>query len=188
MDCKCPIVLSKTCNDVFLNDTISNKLCDHQVSPDGGTVQLASSPASSSRQLGGVAGETAELCVGVHNGTRETDLPPLSSVSTPALGLVACDSPSALVYNVATGQLSPRGARSECATVVQRTWRDATTPGMTLSACEAAPSETQQFQFNPATGALRPKASVCIATSVGSSTRVAYRDCCIALCPTSTER
>ena len=53
---------------------------------------------------------------------------------------------------------------------------------MVLSICEALPSLTQQFQHNPGTGALRPKASSCIASSLGESTRVAYRDCCIALC------
>jgi galactosylceramidase len=149
------------------------------VTPVGGTVQLAALPPW---RLAAEQDAAEQLCVGAANATHETE--PASSASAATLGLVACNSSSALLYSVATGRLSPRGAKGQCATAVQRTWGDAAAPAMTLSACKAAPSETQQFQYNPATGALRPKASVCIATSFQGSTRVAYRDCCIALCPT----
>ena len=72
---------------------------------------------------------------------------------------------------------------SQCASAVQRTFEDAAPAAMVLRPCAPAPSEAQQFQYNPATGALRPKVSSCIATSQGESAAVQYRDCCAALCP-----
>ena len=95
---------------------------------------------------------------------------------------VACGSNSALVYSVATGRISPRGngwrpVRHCSATGLERHGR----PGDGAQKVRGYP---EQFQYNPSTGALRPKARSCIAASQGESTRVADRDCCIVLCPT----
>ena len=137
------------------------------VGPGGGTIQLAG------QGPGTAATKAADLCVGATNVTEN---------GRAAITLVACGAKSALVYSVATGRISPRGDASQCVTAVQRTSEDTGAAAMVLSTCEALPSVTQQYQYNPGTGALRPKASSCIASSMGESTRVAYRDCCIALC------
>ena len=51
---------------------------------------------------------------------------------------------------------------------------------VTNASCVPIPDEKQQYQFHPATGALRPKASTCIAGF--ASTVNQYRDCCLAVC------
>ena len=99
-----------------------------------------------------------------------------------AVALVTCDSPLAVVYDVATGRISPRGNGSQCVTTVQRTALDPAAVAVVLGACVPIPSESQQFQYHPGTGALRPKASSCIASSHGESTPPQYRDCCLAMC------
>lgn len=142
----------------------------------GGAIQLGQ-PGSSPGDDSSTRVSTAvlqQLCVGVApNATKSDDS---------AVALVACGSELALAYNVTTGRISPRGDGSRCATAVQRTFNATGAATMVLSACLPTPSEAQQFQYNPRTGALRPKASSCIATSQGEATRVQYRDCCIALC------
>ena len=48
------------------------------------------------------------------------------------------------------------------------------------SQCVAIPSDTQQLQWHPHTGALRPKASSCTTNFAGTVNQ--YRDCCLAVC------
>ena len=92
------------------------------------------------------------LCLGAAD-------PPTNPVGDPAVTLVACDAASVLMYNVTTGRISPTGNGTDCVTAVQRGPHDTGAPAMKLSPCGAIPSETQQFQYNPNTGALRPKTS-----------------------------
>ena len=141
-----------------------------------GTIQLAQRGSSLGEESSAVFSTTTsqDLCVGLTANTTRSD--------DSAIALVACESELALVYSLATGRISPRGDGSRCATAVQRTFNDTAAPTMVLSACAPIPSETQQFQYNPSTAALRPKTSSCIASSQGEATRVQYRDCCIALC------
>lgn len=155
--------------------------CDYPGTVAGWTVsrrgaiqlgQRGSSPGADSSS--GVSAASEQLCVGVTANTTQS--------GGSAITLVACGSESAFVYSATTGRISPRGNGSHCATAVQRTFNDTAAATMVLSACAPIPSETQQFQYNPSTGALRPKASSCITTSQGEATRVQYRDCCIALC------
>lgn len=154
-------------------DAVVSTPCDYPrsrtswlVSRNGGEVKLDQNQHNSS--------STPSLCLGG-----------VGSTSEKTVVLVRCGSPTALVFRVTTGQISPQDDNTTCLTAVQRTWSDAAAVKMALSVCAAIPSETQQFQYNPSTRALRPKASSCIATSFGESTRAQYRDCCIALCPTA---
>ena len=52
---------------------------------------------------------------------------------------------------------------------------------VTNATCGAIPEDSQQFQYHPGTGALRPKASMCVASFSGSENQ--YRDCCLSVCP-----
>eukprot|EP01047_Picozoa_sp_COSAG01_P035025 COSAG01_NODE_2659_length_7299_cov_34.861111_14_plen_157_part_00 len=52
---------------------------------------------------------------------------------------------------------------------------------VTNATCRDIPADSQQYQYHPGTGALRPKASVCIAGFAGSVNQ--YRDCCLSVCP-----
>jgi hypothetical protein len=154
------------------------------VAPGGGVIRLVPSRNGSHGSSNGdvrrpaaaatTAAAQSELCLGVSANATEADDRPLT--------LVLCHSNSALIYDVSTGRISPRSDASHCVTAVQRTSDDSSARQMVLSTCKAIPSETQQFQYNPGTGALRPKTSSCIATSHGESTRVQYRDCCAAVC------
>ena len=55
---------------------------------------------------------------------------------------------------------------------------------VTNASCGAIPDEGQQFQYHPGTGALRPKASMCVAGFAGTVNE--YRDCCLSVCPSSS--
>ena len=150
------------------------------VARGSGAIQLgqSSSGGDGSHAFGATA-EPQRLCLGAAANVTEGGAGGAAS----SVALVACGSRSALVYNAATGRISPQGDGSQCASAVQRTFEDAAPAAMVLRPCAPAPSEAQQFQYNPATGALRPKVSSCIATSQGESAAVQYRDCCAALCP-----
>lgn len=108
-------------------------------------------------------------------------------MASPNVSLVSCDSAAALVYSVATGQITRAGAAGagsnqqdlHCLTAVQRQTLAPHAPGLTMSLCNGLPDAQQQFQYNPSTGALRQKGSECIADYPGT---LSYRDCCIALC------
>lgn len=52
---------------------------------------------------------------------------------------------------------------------------------VTNATCGAIPQDSQQFQYHPGTGALRPKASMCVADFQGAVNN--YRDCCLSVCP-----
>jgi hypothetical protein len=112
------------------------------------------------------AREGSSLCIGGGIGTNVT--------------LVECGSAAALMYDVSTGRLTPRSNQQHCLTAIQRQQNDAALPKIAVAPCVAIPDESQQFQFNPTTGALRQKGSHCIAQV--ADTALAYRDCCIALC------
>lgn len=135
------------------------------VDPDGGVIQL------NQMEDRGTVGP--QLCVGASNKTEN---------HSAAVVLVSCDSKATLIYSISTGRISPRSESHICVTAAQRGPDDKGAPAMMIDVCEAIPSQTQQFQYNPTTGALRPKASACIANSLGESTAVQYRDCCIAFC------
>ena len=51
---------------------------------------------------------------------------------------------------------------------------------VTNATCGTIPAESQQYQYHPGTGALRPKASMCVADFGGSAN--GYRDCCLSVC------
>ena len=113
-----------------------------------------------------------ELCMG----TSAADPAANANVS-----LVSCNSAAALLWSQATGQIkSHRAGRTLCLSATQRTQHDPRHPTLTISACAPSPSDSQQFQFNPATGALRQKGRQCIAE--WPSDLISYRDCCIAVC------
>jgi len=98
------------------------------------------------------------LCLGVSGGGGSAG----SNVS-----LVKCGADGgAFAYDSQTGRISPTDDASVCVTAVQRGQHDATLPTLAVSACSPAPSWTQQFQFNPQTGALRPKSPSCVAEYV----------------------
>ena len=172
------------------------------VVPGSGAIQLGGSGGGSSSSSaardgtaasGAVSAEAPPLCLGAAATTTESDSD--GAATTSAVTLVACGSEFVLVYSVATGRISPRGdgggggggggSSSQCVTALQRSFNDTAAATMVLRPCAPMgqpPSDTQQFQYNPSTGALRPKASSCIATSQGEATRAQYRDCCIAIC------
>ena len=122
-----------------------------------------------------------------------------SSSSTAAnISLVACNSTAVFLFNEATGRIvgddtsnghtsshasSSTGSltsSSSCATLVQRARQQLAPPSMIASACNPLPDVSQQFQFNPRTGALRGGGSQCIAEFDDDHGN--YRDCCVALC------
>lgn len=51
---------------------------------------------------------------------------------------------------------------------------------VTNATCRAIPQDSQQFQYHPGTGALRPKSSICVADFLGTVNQ--YRDCCLSVC------
>jgi hypothetical protein len=111
--------------------------------------------------------EGGPLCIGSNNGSNAT--------------LVPCDSNAAFAFDVPTGRITLRSnGQDVCLTAVQRQQTDVVAPVLTVSACVDTPADSQQFQLNPATGALRQKGSHCIAQISG--TTLNYRDCCIARC------
>ena len=84
---------------------------------------------------------------------------------------------------VAAGPPPPHPEGSACLDVAGATasgppWPQATTGN---SCGQPSLANSQQYQFNPATGALRPKASVCTASFLGTVNQ--YRDCCLSVCP-----
>ena len=124
----------------------------------------------------GTGGSVDAFCMGVSpgpNGKSST----LSNVS-----LVSCGSPGALRYDEGTGRiLTPQtNTLQRCLTAAQRLQRDAWFPAAELGDCAPIPCDSQQFQYNPSTGALRQKGRQCIAE--WPQDLVGYRDCCIAIC------
>lgn len=103
-----------------------------------------------------------ELCLGSADGVVE---------------LVACGG-TVLRHDAATGRVVAPDGR--CLNAVQRAATDAAHTQFTLASCNALPDDAQQFQANPATGALRQKGSQCVHDFPGSVP--GYRDCCAALC------
>lgn len=120
-------------------------------------------------------GGSGELCIGVK--TEASGVGGGGNVS-----VVACGSGQELAYKEATGQIiTPGGGGQNCLTAVQKSQAyGAGPPQIVVAACQAIPSESQQFQYNPDTGALRQKGSQCIATFDGGVLN--YRDCCVAVC------
>ena len=51
---------------------------------------------------------------------------------------------------------------------------------VTNATCATIPADSQQFQYHPGTGALRPKASMCVQGFGGTVNQ--YRDCCLSVC------
>jgi hypothetical protein len=129
---------------------------------------VSSTEPSGVLQLRSVADE---LCIGIAN----------SNVS-----LLPCSSQSALVYDVATGRITPATTESstqQCLTALQRQQHDSGPTQLAMQRCAGAPDDSQQFQWDPSSGALRQKGSQCIAKYPDNT---AYRDCCIAVCPAHT--
>jgi hypothetical protein len=83
-----------------------------------------------------------------------------------------------LVHNRTTGMI---GDGSNCVDVLGSTEQGGQWPSAVANAKCAAIPTYQQFQFNPQTGALRPKGSKCVADF--KSTVNQYRDCCLSVCP-----
>ena len=159
----------------FEGATLVSTPCDYpgtraawraSLSSGDAVLQLASSPAVGK----------LELCIG-------------AGADTGSIVLVPCTAATALVFNAPTGRVTPKGgganatAVPQCLTAKQRERSDPTHPPLALAACGAIPNAAQQFQFNPATGALRQKGSQCIAAF--PSGVASYRDCCVALCPSA---
>ena len=112
----------------------------------------------------------------------------LGNSNANGIGLVDCTSAQTLVFDATTGRVTNTNTNTNttststlCLTAMQKQGGGKTPPEMALTACGAIPDESQQFQWNPSTGALRPKGSHCIATFPGAMT-VNYRDCCVAVC------
>ena len=111
------------------------------------------------------------LCIGV------------TGASAPNVTVVQCGTDGALRYNRSSGQIVTAGAApvQQCLTATQKPETyGAGPPTIIVADCGKLPSEAQQFQFNPDTGALRQKGSHCIAEFATGI--MMYRDCCIALC------
>ena len=68
--------------------------------------------------------------------------------------LAACGGGPALKYNMTTGRISPAAVPSQCLAAVQKQKEATTAPALILTECGGPPSDSQQFQYNPATGAL----------------------------------
>ena len=87
-----------------------------------------------------------------------------------------------LIHHRTTGQI---GDGSTCVDVPTCQSRWPCTAGQKWPAavanaqCAAIPTN-QQYQFNPQTGALRPKGSSCVADFKGTVNQ--YRDCCLSVC------
>lgn len=101
----------------------------------------------------------------------------LGSLDMANVTLVPCDSSSVLTFDVRTGRVL---LATMCMTAMQRERHDMSLSLLELTPCAPLPSDSQQFQFQPQTGALRQKGSECIAEVPG--TTLNYRDCCVALC------
>ena len=126
--------------------------------------------------------DSAPLCIGTATVGGGADIPAGHFHAGPtAIALVDCSAASALRYNITTGQLSPIGTTGQCLATVQRQQNDLGAPALILTGCGGVPNDSQQFQYNPGTGALRPKGSSCIAETSG--TVLNYRDCCLSYCP-----
>lgn len=83
------------------------------------------------------------------------------------MSLVKCGGDQgAFAYDHHSGRISPMGNADLCVTAVQRGQDDVGLPVLVVSTCMPAPANTQQFQFNPQTGALRPKSPSCVAEYV----------------------
>jgi hypothetical protein len=97
--------------------------------------------------------------------------------------LLPCSSGAALVYDVSTGQITPAttaGPAQQCLTAIQRKQHDSGSAQLVMQNCADLPSDSQQFQWNPSSGALRQKGGQCIAKY--DEDNADYRDCCIAVC------
>ena len=93
-----------------------------------------------------------------------------------AATLAPCDGSAALlVHDVTTGRIQD----SDGASCVGARWAAGELVAVANDTCREPPDEKQQFQFNPQTGALRPKAT-CVADFAGSVNQ--YRDCCLSVC------
>eukprot|EP00051_Salpingoeca_urceolata_P008306 m.104938 g.104938 ORF g.104938 m.104938 type:complete len:1154 (+) comp15683_c0_seq1:127-3588(+) len=121
--------------------------------------------------------ETAGLCIGT-SGQHGSGLDASAVASN--VSLVSCTSLSAFSFDAQTGRIKASRGVVTCARAEQRQWHDPAPRPLTTGPCAALPSNAQQFQFNPTTGALRAKGSQCIAAVPGLDAQ--YRDCCVAVC------
>ena len=148
------------------------------VAPAGGAITLGQRNSQARAPSGA---PPAGLCIGAGSAPQGGAAGSTNVASPPAITLVACGSADALLYNATTGQISPQGrAGQQCLAAVQKQQTATAAPGLILTACGGLPNDSQQFQFNPSTGALRQKDSSCIAEDADNVLN--YRDCCVAFC------
>ena len=152
---------------------VSSTPCDYPGAHTGWSIDsenrvLVAAASHGSGGSGGGGGD--QLCIGT---------PATGSGGDRNASLVSCDAATALRWDQATGRI--QGRDSMCLTAVQRQQHDARHAALAVQACAPTPSDAQQFQLNPATGALRQKGRQCIAQ--WPLDLLDYRDCCIALCP-----
>ena len=150
--------------------TLSSAPCDYPgalaawvIQANDGRLRLLASADSSS------GGSSDDLCVGVST----------AGLVNSNVGLVGCGTASVLRFDESSGQIKTPDLAS-CLTAVQKMQHDTHHPALTMGTCVPIPSDSQQFQFNPSTGALRQKGRQCIAQ--WPQDLIGYRDCCIALC------
>ena len=99
-----------------------------------------------------------------------------------AAALVACGSDS-LRFDHRTGRILD--SEEGCLDVVTQyagggpPWAPVAT-GTACAAIASAAASSQQYQWNPATGNLRPKGAMCVADFPGAINQ--YRDCCLSVC------
>lgn len=162
-----------------LGAALSSAPCDYPgavtrwILSTSGTMQLIRQPITDER--------APPLCLGLTHDAK--------------VNLVLCESASVAKFRDTTGQIIFPNARlpSEligdgdlCVEAVQREETSSSLPMLAVKPCakpESLPNDAQQFQFNPLTGALRPKGSYCVSTFANSVLN--YRDCCLALCLTT---